>query len=106
MSVVLGTGFDLLAENPYPFYARARKEEPIAFCPPLNAWLVTSYKDIQSILLQPEVFSSRDTLTSPVTFYPGTLEELIHGYLPVPIVLNSDGLSHTRFRQPLTRAFA
>jgi cytochrome P450 len=106
METVLGSAFDPLAEDPYAFYHQARQEEPIAFCPPLNAWLVTSYKDIQSILLQPEIFSSRDTLTSPVTFYVGTLEELLQGYLPVPIVLNSDGLEHTRFRVPLTKAFA
>jgi cytochrome P450 len=106
MSMALGSAFDPLAENPYPFYQKARQEEPIAFCAPLNAWLVTSYKDIQSILLQPELFSSRDTLTSPVTFYPKTLEELLHGSLPVPIVLNSDGQEHTRFRVPLTKAFA
>jgi len=104
--MVLGSIFDPLAENPYPFYQKARQEEPIVFCSPLNAWLVTSYKDIQSILLQPEIFSSQDTLTSPVTFYPRTLEELLHGYLPVPIVLNSDGQEHTRFRVPLTKSFA
>ncbi|MBV9706082.1 MAG: cytochrome P450, partial [Chloroflexi bacterium] len=64
------------------------------------------YEDIQNILLQPEKFSSSNTLTSSVTFYPRTLEELIKGYLPVPIVLNSDGADHTRFRIPLTKAFA
>jgi cytochrome P450 len=106
MPEVLGTAFDPLAENPYPFYTRARQEEPIMFCPDLNAWLVTRYEDIQSILLQPGKFSSRDTLTSPVTFYPRTLEELVQGYLPVPIILNSDGAEHTRFRVPLTKAFA
>lgn len=106
METALGATFDPRAEDPYPFYRQARQEEPIVFCDPLNAWLVTSYKDIQRILLQPEIFSSRDTLTSPVTFFPGTLEELLHGYLPVPIVLNSDGQEHTRFRVPLTKAFA
>lgn len=106
MPDALGTAFDPLAENPYPFYNRARQEEPIMFCPELNAWIVTRYKDIQSILLQPEKFSSCNTLTSPVTFYQRTLEELIKGFLPVPVVLNSDGADHTRFRVPLTRAFA
>ena len=54
----------------------------------------------------PETFSSCDTLTSPTTFYPRTLEELIKGYLPVPIVLNTDGAEHTRLRLPLMKAFA
>jgi cytochrome P450 len=106
METVLGATFDPLAEDPYPFYRQARQNEPIVYCPPLDAWLVTCYKDIQSILLQPEIFSSRDTLTSPVTFYPGTLQELLNGSMPVPIVLNSDGAEHTRFRIPLTKAFA
>lgn len=106
MSVVHGAVFNPLAEDPYPFYTRARKEEPILFCPELDAWIVTRYKDIQRILLQPATFSSSNTLTSPVTFYPRTLEELVNGYLPVPIVLNTDGPDHMRFRVPLTRAFA
>ncbi len=33
-------------ENPYPFYARARKEEPIFFSPELDTWVVTRYDDI------------------------------------------------------------
>jgi cytochrome P450 len=102
----LGTAFDPLAENPYAFYSRARQEEPIMFCPDLDAWIVTRYKDIQNILLQPEKFSSCNTLTSPVTFYPRALEELIKGFMPVPVVLNTDGADHTRFRVPLTKAFA
>lgn len=106
MSEVLGVLFNPLAEDPYPFYRKARREEPIMYCPDLNAWIVTRYKDIQNILLQPATFSSCDTLTSPVTFFPRTLEELIQGFLPVPIVLNTDGPEHTRFRVPLTKAFA
>lgn len=106
MPDVLDMAFDPFAENPYTFYARARQKEPITFCPELNAWLVTAYKDIQSILLQPEKFSSCDTLSSPVKFHQRALEELITGYLPVPIVLNSDGADHTRFRVPLMKAFA
>jgi len=106
MPEVLGALFNPLAEDPYPFYTRARQEEPIMFCPELDAWIVTRYKDIQHILLQPATFSSSNTLTSPVIFSPRALDELVKGYLPVPIVLNTDGVDHTRFRQPLMKAFA
>jgi cytochrome P450 len=106
MPAMHGVAFDPLAEDPYPFYSQIRREEPIAFCPELNVWLVTNYKDIQHILLQPGIFSSRDTLTSPVTFHLKALEELIQGFLPVPVVLNTDGMDHVRFRVPLTKAFA
>ncbi|GHO48037.1 cytochrome P450 [Ktedonospora formicarum] len=106
MSEALGVAFDPLAEDPYPFYTRARHEEPIMYSPELDAWIITRYKDIQQILLQPAIFSSSNALTSPVVFSPRVLEELIKGYLPVPIVLNTDGADHTRFRQPLIKAFA
>jgi cytochrome P450 len=106
MPETLGATFDPLAEDPYPFYSRVRQEEPVTFCEELDAWLVARYEDIQYILLHPEIFSSSNTLTSPVTFFPGTLEELVQGYLPVPIVLNTDGADHTRFRAPLMKVFA
>lgn len=106
MQGVLGEAFNPFAEDPYPFYTRARQEQPVLFSPELDAWLIMGYKEIQQILLQPEKFSSRDTLTSPTTFYPGTLEVLVTGYLPVPIVLNTDGVEHTRLRLPLMKAFA
>jgi cytochrome P450 len=106
MSDTLGLTFNPLAEDPYPFYAKARQEQPITFCPDLDVWLVSRYEDIQQVLLQPETFSSCNTLTSSITFHPRTLETLIGGFLPVPIVLNSDGAAHRRFRGPLTRAFA
>lgn len=105
-SEVLGTLFNPLAEDPYPFYIRARREEPIMYCPDLDAWIVTRYKDIQEILLQPATFSSSNTLTSPVTFSPRALDELVKGFLPIPIVLNTDGPDHARHRAPLTKALA
>lgn len=106
VSQALGAAFNPFAEDPYPFYARARQEESVTFSPELGAWLVTRYADIQSILLQPDKFSSRNTLASPVIFHPRTLEEIIKGYMPVPIVLNTDGEDHARFRAPLMNAFA
>jgi cytochrome P450 len=104
MSAVLGNGFYPFVENPFPFYSRARKEEPVTFCSDLNSWLVTRYDDIQSVLLQPEIFSSRNSLSFEVTFYPQTFQELMKGFPPVPIIFNSDGADHDRFRGPLKRA--
>ncbi len=103
---ILGAVFDPFTEDPYPYYSQVRREDPITFCPELDAWLVARYEDIQYILLHPDAFSSRNTLSSPVKFYPQTLEELVKGYLPVPIVLNTDGADHTRFRVPLMKVFA
>jgi cytochrome P450 len=106
MSVALGADFDPFAEDPYPFYARVRQQEPITFCQDLNSWLVTRYEDIQSVLLQSETFSARNSLSYGVTFYPRTVEELSKGYPKVAVVLTSDGEEHTRLRDPLRKAFS
>src|SRR6266849_6535190 len=93
-------------ENPYPFYARARKEEPIFFSPDLNTWVVTRYDDVLSILNQPDIFSSKDALRPVVTFSPAVFAELSKGYRLVPNVVDSDGKEHARFRNAVAQAFA
>src|SRR6266699_5020952 len=92
-------------ENPYPFYARARREEPIFYSDEMQAWVVTRYNDILSILNQPDVFSSRDALRPVVRFTPAVFAELSKGYPFVTNVVDSDGAAHTRFRNAVARAF-
>jgi cytochrome P450 len=93
-------------EDPYPFYARARQQEPVFYSELLQAYIVTGYDDIVSILNQPELFSSRDTLRPLVTFSPRVFAELSKGYPFVPIHVNNDGKEHLRFRTPLSKALA
>jgi cytochrome P450 len=92
-------------ENPYPFYARARKEEPIFFSPELNTWVVTRYDDIQSILSQPDIFSSKDALRPVVSFSPAVFAEMSKGYPFVPNTIDTDGKEHVRFRNAVGKAF-
>ena len=92
-------------ENPYPFYTRARSEEPIFYSDELQAWVVTRYDDVFTILNQPEVFSSRDALRPVVRFTPAVFAELSKGFPFVPNVVDSDGAVHTRFRNAVARAF-
>jgi cytochrome P450 len=92
-------------DNPYPFYARARREEPIFFSEGLQAWVVTRYDDVKAILSQPEIFSSKETLRPVVAFTPEVLQVLTTGYGFVPTITNTDGNEHLRFRVPLNQAF-
>jgi cytochrome P450 len=106
MPYVLGEAFQPLVEDPYPLYTKLRQEEPITYSPELNAWLVTRYKDIQTILNQHEKFSSRNTLDSAIMmFHPQALKEIAKGHIPSPTILNTDSLDHTRLRKPLMKAF-
>lgn len=93
-------------DDPYSFYKRARTEEPLFYSPVLNAYVLTSYDDIQTVLKDPARFSSADTLRPIVHFTPEVLEVLSQGYPVVPHMLNNDGDSHMRFRVPFSKAFA
>lgn len=105
----LGENYDPFGrdlENPYALYAQLRREEPITFSPILNAYLVSRFEDVRSILSQPDLFSSKDTLGPVVTFCPQAIAELSKGYQFASTFINSDGPEHARFREPIQKAFA
>ncbi len=105
----LGEVFDPLhiqVELPYAFYARLRQEEPITFSPTINAYLVSRYEDIRSILAQPNLFSSKNALGFPVQFHPQTIAELRKGYPYAVPTLTDDGARHSRMRKPFEKAFS
>jgi cytochrome P450 len=52
-SITLGE----LERDPFPIYARLREEQPIAFVPAVQLWLVTRYDDVRHVDLTPEVFT-------------------------------------------------
>src|SRR5438045_3686495 len=93
-------------DNPYPFYTQARSEEPVFFSERLQAWVVTRYDDVRSVLLQPDIFSSKDTLRPVVTWVPEVFQVLARSdAAAVPSIINTDGREHLRFRTPLNQAF-
>src|SRR5215217_7466630 len=50
---------DYLAD-PYPYYARFRREAPVFHAPKIDFWVVSRYEDIVSIVKDPETFSTAD----------------------------------------------
>ncbi len=46
-----------LSADPYPFYARARREEPVFFAPALNTYVVTTFRDARAVLADPATYS-------------------------------------------------
>lgn len=44
--------------DPYRFFERARDKEPIFFSPEIDCWVVLKYKDIVSVMQDPETFSA------------------------------------------------
>jgi cytochrome P450 family 109 len=81
-------------DDPYPNFARARREHPVYFEPRQNAWVFSCYEDVYSILRNPKLFSSR----CPVTFsdlHPGSNT----------ILFSQDPPRHTQLRALVSRAF-
>jgi cytochrome P450 len=93
-------------EDPYSFYAEARREEPVFYSPAFHMWVVTRYADARTVLGDPTLFSSRKTIDPIVEIAPAAYGVLASGPALVPVLVNSDPPEHARFRRVLNRAFS
>jgi cytochrome P450 len=92
-------------ECPYPFYAAMRTEAPVHEVPGLGFYIVSTYADIERVLLDTEHFSSKTG--------PGVRQEPPHdivdiwsqGWLPVATLLTNDPPAHRRYRGLVNKAF-
>ncbi len=78
-----------LDEDPYPLYARLRRDEPVAWVPAVNLWLVTRADDVEYVTTHPELFRAR------VDGSP--LDRSFGG----PTILTVDGEQHLDLRRSL-----
>lgn len=90
-------------DDPYPFYAQARRTEPVFHSPRLGAWVVTRFDDVDVILKDPAGFSSVNSLRPVRDLYPATFAVFADGYPPMPDHVTSDGQTHQRFRDPYAK---
>lgn len=47
-----------LEADPYPVYARLRREEPVIWLPDVRQWLVTRWPDVERVLSEPRTFTT------------------------------------------------
>ncbi|KFE65347.1 cytochrome P450 [Hyalangium minutum] len=93
-------------EQPHPFLARARREEPVFFSPALGSWVVTRHADISAVVADAARFSSAESITvGSATMPPEVLSVLMGGYPLVPSLVDNDPPAHTRFRGLVSKAF-
>src|SRR5665213_1279388 len=102
-----GKTFDAFDAESYPFYARARIEEPIFYSPQIGFWVVTRYKDIREILMgDPAVFSAEKVLELLKPLCPVAMQKAIdYGLAVGPTIVDEDPPGHTPHRQALRRGF-
>ncbi|WP_284735858.1 cytochrome P450 family protein [Dongia deserti] len=76
-----------LEADPYPIYARLRRESPVAWVPAANVWFVTRWQDVEFVSKNSELFAA-EVPTSPVERSMGK-----------PTILTCDGPVHDELRR-------
>lgn len=96
-----------MLDDPRPFYARARREQPVFWSDSLGMWVVTRYDDVQAVARDAVRFSSIDAFTPvQVAPPPPLLEVLMQGFPLLPSLVDSDPPVHTRGRALVTKALS
>ncbi|RJG01852.1 cytochrome P450 [Noviherbaspirillum sedimenti] len=97
----LGKAYDPLdhdvKQDPYPYYAKLRRDEPVKWIEGLQAFAVSRYDDVDIVLKDASIFSSAQ-------FWPALLGE----FDPVPEVppmISMDPPNHMQLRKLVNRAF-
>lgn len=94
-------------DDPYPFFARAQREEPVFYCPEIDYWVVTRYEDVRAIFRDPATWSAAITLSAVTPMSPRVLERLRQsGFRMNPVLTNLDPPEHARIRKHTTNAFS
>lgn len=92
-------------EDPYPFLARARREEPVFYSALLKLWYVTRYDDIVAVIRDPVRFSSSAAINVPIEYTAETRHAIQTSFLSQNSLTNNDPPSHTRIRRMVNKAF-
>ena len=78
-----------LEADPYPIYARLRREAPVCYIPAVGLWFVTRYDDVEFAASHPELFTA-ELDDSPVDRTFGS-----------PTIITVDGERHLDLRRGL-----
>lgn len=98
-----------MLDDPRPFYARARREEPVFWSESLGLWVVTRYDDVCAVAKDAARFSSLDSIMpKPATVPPPPelLAELIKGFPQLASLVTADPPAHTQQRALVSRALS
>ena len=102
-----GSDFDPAApdniQHPYDFYASIRQTTPIFHSPALDAWVVSTYAQVESIVTDHERFSNAAAIHAPPALDPAAAE-LVKAFGWTPN-FDTDPPQHTRIRQAVSQAF-
>jgi len=86
-----------LTLNPYPVYAELRRSAPVCWTERLQAWAVSRYEDVESVVGNPQLFSSAPFLKALLGEFNPAPE--------APSLIALDPPEHMRMRRLANKAF-
>ena len=94
--------------NPFETFAIARQQAPVYKVPDQDLYLVFTYELIEQVLMNPDIFSSKnkEAMLGRSIFDSECQAIYAHGWPQVETLLTNDPPSHTRFRKLVNTAFA
>ena len=95
------TESDIWFQDPHAAFARGRQAAGPSFVPALGAWVVARHDDVLEVLRRADDFSSANTLPGDDSLPAAVRAELADSIGGRPVVVNSDGAAHRRYRAPL-----
>jgi hypothetical protein len=93
--------------NPYPLFRRMREEAPVYWSNILNSWVLTRYDDVVSSLLNTQVLSSADRMTTLLDQLPVSVREdarFVDQHYAATLPFQNPP-EHTRIRGLVSKAF-
>ena len=94
--------------GPHAFFDLVRAGDPVLHVPELDLWLVADYEGSRQVLDQPDLFSSRESLSYGHAFRDQAIRERLRqgpGYPRASTLVFTDPPEHTRYREMLAAAF-
>ena len=92
--------------DPYPHYARFRREAPIFYAPKIDFWVVSRYEDVARIVKDPGTFSNTRVQEPMHPLSDEALAALKGGVRVTPTTSTADLPLHKRTRKHAARAFS
>jgi cytochrome P450 len=98
-----------LVEDPYPAYARLRREAPVLHLLADDVWAVSRYADVAAILRDPATYSSKVGMSPDSGRRTGTPNVGVGYRIGAPqvrVLIATDPPEHQVFRRAVARAFS
>lgn len=87
-------------DDPFSYYRWARRERPVHFVDSVNAWMVSRYDDVQTVLNDPIRFSSRIAVPTPADNSSEKVTQILReGLRQGRVIINEDPPRHAEMRR-------